>query len=100
MAMVGLRGFEFALALAGAVAVLMWPHASSAYTPEQQQACTPDAMRLCSAFIPDVDSITVCMIRNKAQLSPPCRVFFGPDPEPVARKGVRARKVKRTRPAN
>ena len=61
--------------------VLMWPHTSSAYTSEQQQACTPDAMRLCSAYIPDVDSITACMNRNKSQLSPTCRAFFRPGPE-------------------
>jgi hypothetical protein len=53
-----------------------------AYTPEQQQACTGDAFRLCGDAIPDVDRVTVCMIRNKAQLSPGCRVFFrAPEPE-------------------
>jgi hypothetical protein len=74
--------FRFGLLLAAMVMVAMWPRSSAAYTPEQQQACSPDAMRLCGAFIPDVDMITACMVRNKAQLSPPCRVFFvGPDPE-------------------
>nr|ALS89320.1 MetaGeneMark_Unknown Function [uncultured bacterium] len=39
----------------------------------------------CAAHsVPDVDRITVCMIQNKTQLSPGCRVFFRPDPEPVA----------------
>ena len=47
-----------------------------AYTQEQQDACTPDAMRLCSAFIPDVDRITVCMSQNKTQLTPRCAVYF------------------------
>ena len=51
-----------------------------AYTPEQEQACTGDAFRLCNAEIPDVDRVTACMIRNKAQLSPACRTQFGPDP--------------------
>jgi hypothetical protein len=72
--------FKFGLLLAATMMVAMWPRPGAAYSPEQQQACSPDAMRLCSAFIPDVDMITACMIRNKAQLSPPCRVFFGPDP--------------------
>ena len=81
MAIVGSRGFQFGLLLGAAVTVLMWPHTSSAFTSEQQQACTPDAMRLCSAYIPDVDSITACMIRNKSQLSPTCRVFFRPGRE-------------------
>lgn len=52
--------------------------AALAYSQEQQDACTPDAMRLCSAFIPDVDRITVCMIQNKRQLTPPCAVYFQP----------------------
>ena len=73
--------FQFGLMLATALSVSLWPAASRAYTPEEQQACSGDAMRLCSAEIPDVDRITVCMIRNKSQLSPGCRVFFRPEPE-------------------
>jgi len=58
--------------------------ASYGYTDDQQQACTGDAFRLCSSDIPDVDRITACMIRNKSQLSPGCRVFFRAGPEPEA----------------
>jgi hypothetical protein len=48
-------------------------------TPEQRQACQPDAMRLCSEFVPDVDRITACMVKNRIRLSPACRaVFKGP----------------------
>jgi hypothetical protein len=65
-----------------AAAIAIQPRTSYAYTPEQQQACTPDAMRLCGEFVPDVDRITACMIRNKAQLSPQCRVFFRQGREP------------------
>ncbi len=65
-----------------ALAALVQPGAGFAYTQEEQQACTPDAMRLCSEFVPNVDAITTCMIRKKAQLSPQCRVFFRPGPEP------------------
>ncbi|MDD1537257.1 MULTISPECIES: hypothetical protein [unclassified Bradyrhizobium] len=71
-----------AATLAMALAVLVQPGAGFAYTQEEQQACTPDAMRLCSEFVPNVDAITGCMIRKKAQLSPQCRVFFRPGPEP------------------
>ena len=70
--------------LAVASLATLWSTASSAYTPDQQQACTNDAFRLCSADIPDVDRVTACMVRNKSQLSPQCRVYFGPDPEPEA----------------
>jgi hypothetical protein len=54
--------------------------ASHAYSPEQQQLCTGDAMRLCSSEIPDVARITACMIRQKAQLSDGCRSVFAPAP--------------------
>jgi len=74
------------LMLATALAVFVQATPSRAYTPEQQQACSGDAFRLCSSEIPDVDRVTVCMIRNKSQLSPGCRAFFRPGPEvtPVA----------------
>ncbi len=65
-----------------ALAILVQPGAGFAYTPEQQQACSPDAMRLCGEFVPNVDAITACMIQKKAQLSPQCRVFFRQGPEP------------------
>jgi hypothetical protein len=39
-----------------------------------RQACTPDAMRLCSDVIPDVPKVTACMKRKSAQLSDACRV--------------------------
>jgi len=41
---------------------------------EARQACTPDAMRLCSEFIPDVPRITACMNAKHAQLSAACRL--------------------------
>jgi hypothetical protein len=65
--------------------------AAHAYTPEQQQACTPDAFRLCGNAIPDVDRVTACMIARKSQLSPGCRVYFR-SPEPVAAPAVIARR--------
>jgi hypothetical protein len=77
----GSRNFQFGLMLATALSFSMLPSAGRAYTPEEQQACSNDAFRLCSAEIPDVDRVTVCMIRNKSQLSPGCRVFFRSEPE-------------------
>ena len=75
------RKFQLRLMLATALSFSMLPTVGEAYTPEQEQACTNDAFRLCSADIPDVDRVTVCMTRNKSQLSPGCRAFFGPEPE-------------------
>ena len=56
-----------------------------AYTPEQEQMCTGDAMRLCGEFIPNVDRITACMVQKYSQLSDGCKsVFHAPAPaQPV-----------------
>ncbi|MBR0778986.1 hypothetical protein JQ625_29530 [Bradyrhizobium diazoefficiens] len=79
-------------AACGLALAVLQPGASLAYTPEQQQACTPDAMRLCGEFVPNVDAITACMIQRKAQLSPECRVFFRQGPEPGEAPAPRAGK--------
>ena len=60
------RHFLFGSLLAIVLSVSIGSTDGQAYTPEQQQACTGDAFRLCSSDIPDVDRITACMIRNNA----------------------------------
>jgi hypothetical protein len=57
-------------------------------TVEQREACTPDAVRLCSSEIPDVGRVTACMEAKEASLSPRCRAVFqtagdraGPPPQ-------------------
>jgi len=74
--------FQFGLLLAVALSVSIWSTAAQAYTPEQEQACTGDAFRLCSSEIPDISRVTACMVAKKSQLSPACRAHFRPDPEP------------------
>jgi hypothetical protein len=78
--------FRFSVLLAMALSFLLWPAASRAYTPEEQQACSDDAFRLCGPEIPDVERVTACMVRKQSQLSPGCRVYFRSEPEvtPVA----------------
>lgn len=84
--------------LGAAIMLFLLADAAQAYSPEQEQMCTNDAMRLCSSDIPDVDRITACMIRQRAQLSPGCRAFFR-DPEPSpALTPVTARKPLSIRP--
>jgi len=39
---------------------------------DARQACTPDAMRLCSEFIPDAGKVKTCMMRKRRELSPAC----------------------------
>jgi len=82
--MVRFGNVQFGLMLAVGLSVSLWPTLSRAYTPEQEQACTGDAFRLCSSEIPDVDRVTACMVARKSQLSPGCRAFFRADPEPSA----------------
>ena len=89
---------QLALAFAAGLAASIASTESHAYTPEEQQACSPDAFRLCNAEIPDVDRITACMIRNKSQLSPQCRAFFKNGPE-TGRADPPGRAT-RTRPAD
>ncbi len=45
-------------------------------TQEQQQACTPDVMRLCADSVPDVNRIVTCLRRNRSNLSAPCGAVF------------------------
>ncbi len=45
-------------------------------TPEQREACTPDAMKLCSDFIPDPGRVKGCLMQHVAALSLPCRGVF------------------------
>src|SRR5262249_19840232 len=86
--LMGISGLGL-LRAAGALVALsltpMLPSAALAYTPEQQQACSGDAFRLCGSEIPDVDRVAACMVRNKTQLSPECRAQFGPAPGAAAR---------------
>jgi len=61
-------------ALAGADAALSAEYRG---TQDQQQACTPDVMRLCSDSVPDVNRIVTCLRRNRSNLSPACGSVFG-----------------------
>jgi hypothetical protein len=55
-------------------------------TPEQRAACTSDAFRLCSGYIPDATKIEYCLRQNKSDLSDACRSVFEQSGSPVASK--------------
>ena len=57
---------------------------SLAFSSEAQQMCTGDALRLCGHEVPNVQRITACMVRNRAQVSPGCRAVM--DREHAARR--------------
>jgi hypothetical protein len=68
--------------LAGASAY-SFGDANAQGTPEQQQACASDAMRLCADAMPDIAKITACMTAKHAQLSPACKTaMVGPASAP------------------
>ena len=66
------------LSVATAVAISLTSFAAHAVeaTAEQRRACTPDAFRLCSSHIPNVEAITACMRANKSKLSAECKLVF------------------------
>ena len=72
---------------------------ANAYTPEQEQMCTGDAMRLCSSEIPDVERVTACMVQKRAQLSDGCKAVFHYAP-PAATPANYAPSAKPSKPLN
>jgi len=61
--------------------------ASAQGSDAARQACTPDAMRLCSNVIPDVARVTACMKAKYSQLSPACRVAMRGAPSSKHHRG-------------
>jgi hypothetical protein len=73
---------------------------AQAYTPEQEQMCTGDAMRLCSSEIPDVERVTACMVQKRAQLSDGCKAVFQYVPPAAATPVNYAPAARPARPLN
>ena len=57
-----------------------------AYSQADADACTPDAMKLCSKVIPDKAKITSCLQQNRSQLSPACSAVMSAKPKFKAHK--------------
>jgi hypothetical protein len=70
------------------VATALSPRPSLAFSSEAQQMCTGDAMRLCGHEVPNVQRITACMHKLRAQVSPGCRAVM--ERENVARRRAAA----------
>lgn len=50
--------------------------AHAATRDQQEKACRGDAMKFCSAEIPNKDKITACMKQHRSELSPGCQAMF------------------------
>jgi hypothetical protein len=87
------------LAIATALTLGALTTVAYAHTAEQEQLCTGDAMRLCSAEIPDVGRVTACMIQKRTQLSEGCKSVFQA-PTPVSYQPARLSKPVSLMPKN
>ena len=83
--------FAAALVAVSVSAFVMSATARAEVTDEQQEACTPDAIKFCSNTIPDIPKTTACMKSHFPQLTPRCRAAFtdatggAPKPKRTAR---------------
>lgn len=50
-----------------------------ALASDAQQMCSGDAMRLCGHEIPNIQRITACMHKQRANVSPGCRAVMDRD---------------------
>jgi hypothetical protein len=66
-------------------------------TLSRRLACAPDVYRLCSAFIPNVDEITICLRERTAELSNACRTAFEAGINQLPAVGDGNRDARRTR---
>jgi hypothetical protein len=56
--------------------MLAAPFPAVAYTQEDIDACTPDAMRLCQQAFPNKNRVVLCLVRNKRHLNAACTLAF------------------------
>jgi hypothetical protein len=64
------------LVLASAALFFASAPIASAYTQADAAACTPDALRLCAAYIPNAGAITACLRANRARLTQACSMVM------------------------
>ena len=76
---------RFVATFAVAASFVTISSASFAYTAEQQRLCTGDAFKFCSSEIPNIEKITMCMRKNKANLSTGCKSVFDKTETPTSK---------------
>ena len=58
------------------ILLLAVPLPAAAYTQEDVEACTPDAMRLCQQAFPNKIEVVLCLVKNRRQLNAACTLAF------------------------
>jgi hypothetical protein len=83
--------FTSALCLAAGLFLCAGPAPAQNYDPDRmasqgdqkaREACTPDVMRLCNDYVPDIPQIVACLKRERANLSPACGEIFAAEEPP------------------
>ena len=66
-----------------------------------REACTPDVMRLCNDYIPNVPEIVACLKAQRANLSPACGEIFAAEdpPQKPAKTATKKKPDKKTETA-
>jgi hypothetical protein len=81
------------------IALLAPAVACAAITAADRSACTPDALKLCAAAMPDVTRVTACMMAHRSELSAACRaVVAAHQTVPHARRSPKPHAVAVPRP--
>jgi hypothetical protein len=71
---------------------------AAAQSADAQERCTEDVMRLCSEFVPDADSIVVCLKAKRLQLTSSCLNALAPAPvQPLASQASPTKKLQQAR---
>jgi hypothetical protein len=78
------------------ILLLAAPLPAAAYTQEDVEACTPDAMRLCQQAFPNKSQVVLCLVKNRRQLNAACTLAFNRARSEMA-AGERPATVQQTR---
>jgi hypothetical protein len=84
----------FKLSTIACIAMIAAPLPAVAYTQADADACTPDAMNLCQAAIPDEGRVKDCLTQKKRQLSPACAAVMN---RPASASIARDPNIQKTR---
>ena len=69
--------------------LVAWPNAGFAeFKPsaELRSACTSDAIRLCSAYLMNMDNVAACLRAKKSETSPRCQAQYDAELQATAQK--------------
>ena len=73
------RSSRVLLAATAVAAIAVASGPATVFASDAQQMCSGDAMRLCGHEIPNIQRITACMHKQRANVSPGCRAVMDRD---------------------